>query len=203
MPRDVICISHASGAGGEEVGRLVAARLGFRFVDEEIVLRAAERGGIDPERVAGEEQRKSLFAGLLDYLAEGDATGVVPPAGADAVSSDAVRTFVGDAIREVASQGGAVIAAHAASYAVGGGERSLRVLVTAPRETRVERVAAAEGLDEAAAARQVDRSDAGRSDYLKRFYGIAQELPSHYDLVVNTEALPAERAAALIVQAAS
>jgi len=38
-----VCISHAEGAGGEEVGRLVADRLGFVYVDEEIVARARER----------------------------------------------------------------------------------------------------------------------------------------------------------------
>jgi integrase len=44
---DVICISRADGAGGEDVGREVASRLGFRYIDEEVIDRAAERGGID------------------------------------------------------------------------------------------------------------------------------------------------------------
>ena len=42
MPRSVICISRAAGAGGEEVAQIVAKELGFRYVDEEIVRRAAE-----------------------------------------------------------------------------------------------------------------------------------------------------------------
>ena len=37
----VVCISHAPGAGGEEVGRLVAERLGLLYVDDDIVARAA------------------------------------------------------------------------------------------------------------------------------------------------------------------
>lgn len=32
----VLCISYVTGASGEEVGRLVADRLGFRYVDDEI-----------------------------------------------------------------------------------------------------------------------------------------------------------------------
>ena len=36
MACNVICISHETGAGGEEIGRLVADRLGFLYVDEEI-----------------------------------------------------------------------------------------------------------------------------------------------------------------------
>jgi chromosome segregation protein len=37
MKRTVICVSHATGADGTVLGRLVAEKLGFRLVDEEIV----------------------------------------------------------------------------------------------------------------------------------------------------------------------
>ena len=46
-------------------------------------------------------------------------------------------------------------------------------------------------------------SDAGRRDYLKRFYDVGEELPPTYDLVVNTDALSVELAAELVVRAAS
>jgi Cytidylate kinase-like family len=199
--RTVVCISHASGAGGEEVGRLVADRLGFLYVDEEIVLHAAARAGVDPESVAVEEERVPTFARMLGYLAEGGyPTGVVPGQPGEA-SSELVRTFIRDAIQEIAERGDAVIVAHAASYALAGRSGPLRVLITAPREARAAQLAASDGLEGREAARAVKRSDAGRADYLKRFYGVAQELPIHYDLVVNTESLSVDEAAALIAQA--
>ena len=46
-------------------------------------------------------------------------------------------------------------------------------------------------------------SDAGRRDYLKRFYKIDEELPTHYDLIVNTDVLSVEQAADLISRAAA
>ena len=101
------------------------------------------------------------------------------------------------------ARGNAVIVAHAASHAMGPGPAILRVLVTASPDTRAIRVADAEGLDEAQAARAVQDSDAGRADYLKRFYEVAEELPTHYDLVFNTDSLSIEQAAELISQAAS
>ena len=61
----------------------------------------------------------------------------------------------------------------------------------------------AEGLDEARAARAVKDSDAGRRDYLKRFYDVDEESPTHYDLVVNTDVLSIEQAAELVSKAAS
>lgn len=201
MVRDLVCISFASGAGGEEVGRRVAEQLGFLYVNEEIVLSAAARGGIDPERVADEERRKSMFAGLLDYLPETGAAAPAPPAQTDDVPSEAVREFIRQAIIEVAARGGAVIAAHAASYAISADRRPLRVLVTAPLETRAARIGSDERLDAREAARTLRRSDASRTDYLKRFYGVSQELPTHYDLVINTADLSVDQAAALVVQA--
>ena len=52
------------------------------------------------------------------------------------------------------------------------------------------------------ATKVIKNSDAARADYLKRFYGVAVELPIHYDLVVNTDAISMKQAAALIAQAA-
>ena len=43
----VVAISREHGAGGEQVGALVAERLGFRYVDDEIVAQAAARGNIN------------------------------------------------------------------------------------------------------------------------------------------------------------
>jgi Cytidylate kinase-like family len=205
VPRSVVCISRAWGAGGEEVGRLVGERLGFVYVDEEIISRAAERGGIDPETVADQERRKSLFAGLLDYLGESGGAFATAPVSPhwDEPSSEAVRAFIREAIREVADRGNAVIVAHAASHAVGAGPETLRVLITASPEKRASRLVEADGVGEAEAAKTVRSSDAARADYLKRFYGVSEELPTQYDLVVNMDTLSAGEAADLIVQAAS
>jgi cytidylate kinase len=94
-----------------------------------------------------------------------------------------------------------VIASHASSFALAGRD-VLRVFVTASPETRAERVSVARGLDRRAAERVVKQEDGNRADYLKRFYGVDHELPTHYDLVVNTEVLDADEAADLIARAA-
>ena len=171
MPRSVVCISRAFAAGGEETGRLVAERLGFAYVDEEIITHAADRGGIDPETVADQERRKSLFAGLLAAMAEGGAGYTTAPMAPvwDEPTNEVVRTFIREAVREVAAQGKAVIVAHAASHAVGAGPEVLRVLITASPEKRAASLAETDGVDAAEAAKTIRSSDAARVDYLKRF----------------------------------
>ena len=113
-----------------------------------------------------------------------------------------VRALIRETVEQTAARGNVVIVAHAASYALEPGPRTLRVLVTASPTTRRQRVGAAEGLDEAQAARIIKDSDAGRRDYLKRFYSIEGESPTDYDVVVNTDHLSAEQAAEIVIRAA-
>src|SRR5688572_5015423 len=159
------------GAGGEEVGRLVAEALGFDYVDEDIVARAAERGGVSAEDVSDVERRQSFLRRFLTDLGMG--SGVegygLAPLGPGELSDD-LRSLIREAIEEVAGRGRVVIVAHAASLALAGRDDVLRVLVTASPETRAARH---EG--------SIDDSDAERADYLRRFYGVEHELPTHYD----------------------
>jgi len=208
VTRTVVCISHASGAGGEEVGRLVAERLGFLCVDEEIVARAAGKGGIDAAEVADEERRKSLAVKVLTAMARGGGDawafgGSVPLRPGEELNSDDIQALIRETIEQTAARGNAVIVAHAASHGISPGPTVLRVLVTASPDTRAARVSDAEGLDQADTARALKDSDAGRADYLKRFYDVGEELPTHYDLVFNTDTLSVERVAELVAQAAS
>jgi cytidylate kinase len=209
MSNRVVCISTADGAAGDEVAALVANSLGFRVVDEAIVARAAREAGVEADVVADVEKRKTLLHRLLEDLGSGSGAstlavggGFVPPID-DKPTSDELRQLIREAIEETAAQGDAVILAHAASHALADRDDILRVLVTASRQTCIRRVADLRGCSEADAAAEVKSSDAARASYLQRFYGVSAERPSHYDLVVNTDRLTPERAAALVVEAAT
>ena len=202
-----VCISRAEGAGGTKVGHLVAERLGFQYVDEEIIGRAAAKGGISPADVADQERRKSALSRLLREIGKGggaESYGLLGPAGptAEGDTSDEIRSLIREAIEEVAGRGNAVIVSHAASLALSGSPDVLRVLVTASPETRAQRLSETRGLETKEARKAIKASDAARADYLRRFYSIDEELPTHYDLVVNTDALTIEQAADIVALAA-
>src|SRR5262245_24822315 len=81
MPTRIVAISHASGAGGAAVGRKVAERLGFRYIDEEIISLAAAKEGLDTEVVADAERRKNLLERIISdfsraHLASAEVHGV-------------------------------------------------------------------------------------------------------------------------------
>jgi len=198
----VIGISRSLGAGGEEVARLVADKLGFRLVDDEIIARAAEKAGVTPESMAKVEHSPSLIERILKYMGTAPVDAgfgaYVPPAVGASESYEGIITSV---IRETAVAGNVVILAHGASIPLAGTKGLLRVLVSGSGDARAARLAA-EGTDSAKARKQIDESDGQRREYLQRFYDVRQESPSHYDLIISTDTITPASAAALIAAAA-
>jgi cytidylate kinase len=76
------------------------------------------------------------------------------------------------------------------------------VLVTASVETRARRLVELQGMSEQAAAALVAETDRNRQDYFRRFYEVRDERPTHYDLVINTDAVTPDEAVELIAFAA-
>jgi len=175
----------------------VAEELGFRYVDDEIIARAAEKGGVSPNDVADAQRRKSLLHRVLDSLgsdlgAEASGFSQPPPA----LRDDSLQRLVVDVVEELAGQGNVVIAAHGASFVLAGVPDVLRVHVIASPEVRSARVSTSAGL------KSIRDSDRSRTDYLSRFYTIENEQPTHYDVVVNTDRLKTSDAAELVARAA-
>src|SRR5262245_20529008 len=114
MSVQVVCISRTLGAGGERIGRAVAERLRFRYVDEEIITAASEKARVDPTRIADVEHRRSLISRLMDALAvvpqakslagEFEKQMPIPEGGV----RDVYRALIREAIAEVARVGHAV-----------------------------------------------------------------------------------------------
>lgn len=209
MSTRVVTISHATGAGGGMIGRMVADRLGFRYIDEEIITVAAEKEGLDPAVVADVERRQTFLARLLSTLTDGPAQDAIVVGGGATVSeavtmtrSDDLCRLIVAAIHDTAERGRVVIVSHAASIPLAGRADVLRVLVTASFDARVQRVARETARGTGHAARLVKDSDAARADYFQRFYRIDQELPTHYDVVVNTDALSADETTDIVAAAA-
>lgn len=111
-----------------------------------------------------------------------------------------LRSLIKQVLTSLARQGSMVIVSHAASFALSGPD-VLRVFITGSPESRARRLAAERGLNARDATRQIEQEDRNRADYLRRFYDVRSELPTHYDLVVSTDVLAPERAGEVIVAA--
>lgn len=223
MAARVISISFSDGSGGEEVAVAVAATLGYPVVSEEILSRAAAEAGVSIDTIADVERRKTFMSKLVGRLvphsaAASDPTfrtsvdaqvtaGLIgipfPLESGPKLTQDELRGKIRSAIDEYMAHGEVVILAHAASHSLAGREGVLRVFVTGSPTVRSARLAASRLLSQADADKLVSVGDANRADYLKRFYGVENESPEHYDIVLDTDELTVEDAVKAIVSAAT
>src|SRR5437868_3525239 len=76
----VVTISHQMGAGGPEIGMKLGQKLGYRYVDQELVLDVARRDGVAEDKLADPDEWKPTLserddaekAGRMRYLYEVD-----------------------------------------------------------------------------------------------------------------------------------
>lgn len=208
MSFKVVCISATDGALRDEIGPAVATGLGFRLVNEQIVAEAAKEAGVAGHVMADVEQSRSVIGRVIHELLSAKPGGVshgftVPVTADSTPPTDSLRGLIRSVIEEIADRGNAVIVAHAASHALEGRPDALRVLITAGPATRRDRIKAERKLSDKEAEKRVARGDANRADYIKRFYQVSPELPTHYDIVLNSDRLSADQAVDIIVRAAS
>lgn len=210
MQARVISITRSLASGDKDIGRIVADELGFSFLDNEIIQLAAEKAGVSPEEVDRAEHTKPLLARIHEVLGS-PSLSISTTHPMESMSQEQLispppsvsnRQMIQKVIYEAAEKGNVVIAAHASGFHLAGMEGLLRVFVIASVDVRVERLRQMTKLNAQDARRAIEKDDKERQSYLRRFYDVRQELPTHYDLVINTDMFTPSVAAHLIVTAA-
>lgn len=171
----VIAISAQIGSRANELGRLAAGELGYRFMSgEDLYAETSRRYRVTPEQLLILDERTPHFW---------------ERASADIQSFAAFyrATLLAELARDrLVAVGRAV--AHVMPH-VGGG---VRARVVAPFEARVKQVAIEEKLTPAAAERRVQHYDREVKARIQSVSGIDLDNPSLYDLVINTSVMPIE-----------
>jgi cytidylate kinase len=202
----LITISRQYGAGGSEVARRVAAALGWRVVDNELVEEVAARAGLPAQDVAEWEERAPSFAERLARTLAASTPELFPgslPGGTlpKLQEADLVR-ITESVVAEAAAKGRLVLVGRAAPAVLAQERDSLHVKLIAPRPYRIQAAAQRLGVDLQKAAGVVDESDSTRARYHRQYYHRDWNDPVHYHMVLNSEALGLDGATDLIVHRA-
>jgi cytidylate kinase len=185
LPGFTITISRQLGSGGCEVATAVAEQLGYRLVWRELINQAALRCGSPEAALAAIDE-----LGLMEID----------------LSPQAMNTYrqaVRAVMEELAERGRVVIVGRAGQVILAHKPNLLHVRLIASSETRAARLAAKHSISLSGARAQIAASDAYRQKYLKRFYQVQWDNPYLYDLILNTDRLTEDEAAALICAALS
>jgi cytidylate kinase len=199
----LITVSRQFGAGGSQVARQVAERLGWRVVDNELIEEVAARAGLPKEQVAEREERVSTFVERLARTLAAASPDVFPPpdsAGAivDVPETDLVR-ITEAVVAEIAAQGKVVLVGRAAPAVLSREADALHVKLVAPRAFRIKVAAGRLGCSADKAASVLDQTDRNRARYLREYYRRDWDDPVNYHLTINTGVVGFDGATDLIV----
>jgi CMP/dCMP kinase len=197
----LITISNSYGCGAIAIAQLVAQRLGYEYVDQQLPVVVAKRLQTSPEAVeSAENAGKSMSERMLRALKFGtpELGGANPP-GAN-FDEECLRE-VQEAVREFAAHGNAVLVGRGANAILGRRADVLRVFMHAPRDWRIEHIMEGHGVDERTAATELDRVDRSREAYMRTYYGINWGDPENYDLSIDTARFGTQGSAELIIRA--
>lgn len=173
----IIVISTQMGAGGPEIGMALAQRLGYRYVDQELLQDAVRRYGLAEERLSQLDESKPTIFERFD------------------AETRHYLTVLQTTLLELAELDDAIFMRGGGQWLLRGVPHVLRVRVVAPFELRVrqwiKRVAAMTGEtpNQRAAADFVRRDDAEKSGRMRYLYEVDISDPMLYELIVNTEHL--------------
>jgi cytidylate kinase len=199
----LITVSRQFGAGGSQVARQVAERLGWRLVDNELIEEVAARAGLPREHVAEREERVSTFVERLARTLAAASPDVFPPpdsAGAivDVAETDLVR-ITETVVAELAAQGKMVLVGRGAPAVLSREADALHVKLVAPRAFRIQVAAGRLGCAADKAAAVLDQTDRNRARYLREYYRRDWNDPVNYHLTINTGVLGFDGATEVIV----
>lgn len=202
MAPPVITLTRQYASGGSDVARLVAAQLEWDVIDNEFVDEVARRAGLPADEVA---QRDERAPGLLERLARTLAAGspemVIATASLPRVEQDeaALVELTERVIDEAAAHGRIVLVGRGAQAVLAQRADALHVYVVASKPWRMRLAVQRLGVNPAEVEKVVDETDRQRDRYVRTYYGRHRQDVANYDLVVNTERLAIDGAAALIV----
>jgi cytidylate kinase len=193
----VITIGRQFGAGGASVGHMLAERLNADFLDSNIIDEVARRLQLPKEEVEAEDEHPgSLLARLLVALGSASSEPLIPTEAAAWTPPNAAPTFdtrkavlqiTQHVIEEAARGGNVVIVGRGGAYILRDFPGALHVFLRAAEANRVKTVMERFGIaSEEEARRRLKQSDENWTSYIKQVYGHDRNLPSHYDLVIDT-----------------
>ena len=181
----VITLSREMGSRGDDIARAVAARLGLRLVGRELINRAAKEAGA-PEVALAEIDELGLL-------------GVKPSAAALRLYQEKVAAV----IHELAADGDVLLVGRGGQMLLADRPDALHVRIIAPRPMRLALVQERCRVPAEVAEARIDASDAARTGFLKRHFGVRGDEAYLYDLVINMAHMDVSAAVDLVCLAAA
>ena len=197
MKHMIINVGRQVGAGGQEIGRMLAEDFDAKFYDRELLNLAAKESGFSEKFFKQNDEKKGFLRGLLNvqtpHLSGGNLYG-------SNFSQERLFQFQSDAIRKAAQEGSCVFLGRCADYVLRDFDNVVNVFITASMDFRVQLVSKVKELDAEHARKLIEHVESRRAQYYNYYTGKKWGAAESYDLCIDASVLGLEETEKLIAE---
>ncbi|MGH7987980.1 MAG: cytidylate kinase family protein [Candidatus Binataceae bacterium] len=169
------------GTRAADLGRLTAARLGYRFLmSPELIAETSQLYHVTPEQLVVVDERRPHFWERLK------------------TDSERFLTFFRAVVLKEMAKNDLVVIGRSVAHLLPDYGCGIRVRLTAPMKDRIQQIAVEEKLAPAVAERRVRDYDREVRARLQTLLGVDIDDPANFSLVLNTSAMPLQTLAAAL-----
>ena len=195
MKHIIINVGRQVGAGGQEIGRMLAKDFEAQYYDRELLNLAAKESGFSEKFFKQNDEKKGFLRGLFNVQAPHIIGGSLYGSN---FSQEGLFQFQSDAIRRAASEGSCVFLGRCADYVLRDFENVVNVFITASMDFRIDIVSKVKQLDAEHARKLIEHVEARRAQYYNYYTGKRWGAAESYDLCIDASILGLEETEKLI-----
>ena len=197
MKHIIINVGRQLGAGGHDIGRMLANDFNVQYYDRELLNLAAKESGFSEKFFEQNDEQKGFFRGLFNVQTSHFSGFSIYRTN---FSQESLFQFQSDAIRKAASSGSCVFLGRCADYVLRDFDNVVNVFVTASKRFRIDQVMSRRGVDVATAKKLIEHGESKRASYYQYYTGKKWGHASSYDFCIDSSILGLEETEKMIAE---
>ena len=188
MEKVVITIARQYGSGGKTIGKMLAADLGVKAYDREILRLASEDSGIN-EALFNQVDEHLKGSSLFRFMKKEYHGELIPPESGDFLSDQNMFNYQAKVIRDLAEEESCVIIGRCGDYVLKDFPNVVRVFIHAPHDFCHKMTVERGSRSEKEADKYMEDIDKYRGEYYHYYTGQEWFDARNYDLTLNSAVL--------------
>ena len=197
----IVTISRQIASGGAYIGHLLARKLGYKYVEREVLHTAARELGVDISELSAVDERRTGFIKSLmkSFVFGTPEAAYVPPSRRPVYDQELFETE-SKIIAAIAEKYNAVIVGRGGYFILRGRPNVVNVFIHAPRDFRVKRLRKFHEISAEQAREEIEESDRRRETFLKTMTGTDRYDARNYHLCIDVASAGFEAAERMIIE---
>jgi cytidylate kinase len=196
----VITINRELGSGGRTVGRKLAERLSVKYYDKALIEGLTQKFGLSVEEIERiKAQKKTWWNEFNNYYNNIVGSASQPMESEVRVTTASMFDTERRILQELAAKESCVVAGRSGFMVFRHWPNHLNILILASMENRIARVMKKKGVSEAEAREIIEKVDADRETFIKKYEDTSRYDARNYQLVISMDDLSEDDAVEVII----